>query len=283
MSFIWLSSCQKMFNHRLIQVVPNARRLIRSHHCLSSNKCVFQSAVGGPSSSDLLQIHRSTLTSTTTEPGFLGSIWNKLTFRNGLRFSKSHLLVNSQRLYMCMDEFVDHVSMMKEFDMPDTFNSWFIVTELHIWMLLVKLTNLGEEGKLMIHNLVKALWLDLEQRSKKIEGVASSQRKEGLSVFGDHLGAAMFSYDEGLLGDDKDLAAALWRTFFERKNIDPRLLESMVHYVRRQIKHLDEQDAEIMIKFGLITFLPLRGNLSDEDCKNKLKSITSQDITKLRR
>lgn len=40
---------------------------------------------------------------------------------------------------------------------------------------------------------------------------------------------------QGILSDDHGLAAALWRTFFNGKCEDPRHLELLVEYVRKQV------------------------------------------------
>lgn len=54
---------------------------------------------------------------------------------------------------------------------------------------------------------------------------------------------------QGILSDDRGLAAALWRTFFNQKCEDPRQLELLVEYVRKQVSippgdlwMLDDQD-----------------------------------------
>jgi cytochrome b pre-mRNA-processing protein 3 len=53
-------------------------------------------------------------------------------------------------------------------NLPDTFHTWFLVTELHVWMLMVRLMNEGKEGRLIRNGLVNALWDDVEQRSKQL-------------------------------------------------------------------------------------------------------------------
>ena len=46
---------------------------------------------------------------------------------------------------------------------------------------------------------------------------------------------AVFCF-QGLLGNDKDLAGALWRIFFEmRHDVDPAHLELLVAYIRKQV------------------------------------------------
>lgn len=50
--------------------------------------------------------------------------------------------------------------------MPDTFFSWFLVTELHVWMLMVRFMAEGEEGKLVISKVVEAMWHDVLLRAE---------------------------------------------------------------------------------------------------------------------
>jgi cytochrome b pre-mRNA-processing protein 3 len=53
--------------------------------------------------------------------------------------------------------------------MPDTFNSWFLVTELHVWMLMVRAMAEGDEGRFVRNNIVEAMWEDVITRVKKLE------------------------------------------------------------------------------------------------------------------
>ena len=57
--------------------------------------------------------------------------------------------------------------------MPDTFQSWFLVAHLHIWLLLVRLKREGKEGTFMINQVVVTFWEDVEARMKEL-GVTSS-------------------------------------------------------------------------------------------------------------
>lgn len=42
-------------------------------------------------------------------------------------------------------------------------------------------------------------------------------------------------YDEGLTGDDKILASAVWRRFFNSEGNNPEKIEKLVHYIRKQV------------------------------------------------
>ena len=48
--------------------------------------------------------------------------------------------------------------------MPDSFQSWFIVAHLHVWLCTVRLREEGEDGKFVMHELVRLFWEDVEQR-----------------------------------------------------------------------------------------------------------------------
>jgi len=53
--------------------------------------------------------------------------------------------------------------------MPDTFYSWFLVTELHVWMLMVRTMAEGEEGRFVRNSIVEAMWEDVSTRAKRLE------------------------------------------------------------------------------------------------------------------
>lgn len=63
----------------------------------------------------------------------------------------------------------------------------------------------------------------------------TSKAKSQIRELGDQFHAALLAYDEGLLTNDKVLASALWRRFFEMNCRNPKDLETMVKYVRRQV------------------------------------------------
>lgn len=52
--------------------------------------------------------------------------------------------------------------------LPDTFNSWFLVTELHMWMLMVKATEFGQDGRTISYYMVEAMWGDVSEKGKKL-------------------------------------------------------------------------------------------------------------------
>ncbi|KAI7901228.1 ubiquinol-cytochrome C chaperone-domain-containing protein [Cokeromyces recurvatus] len=98
----------------------------------------------------------------------------------------------------------------KKCSLPDNFQSWFSVTQLHVWMLMVHLRAEGQ-GKLYIQELVNRFFEDAEDRIRQHgitqQRVINSYIKDLLAQF--HGGVV--AYDEGMCKDDPVLAAALWR------------------------------------------------------------------------
>jgi len=48
--------------------------------------------------------------------------------------------------------------------------------------------------------------------------------------------AAILGYDEGIQSDDKTLAGALWRRFFQSECNNPEHVETLLIYVRKQVR-----------------------------------------------
>jgi len=112
--------------------------------------------------------------------------------------------------------------------------------------------NEGEVGRTVRNAMVEALWLDCDTRAKAIGDMASSMRSKHITAIAEEFQASLFIYDEGLMGDDMELANALWRRFFlsmkEKEDgstdlPDPEKLLLLVNYVRRVANYLDTMDA----------------------------------------
>ncbi|CAG9840040.1 unnamed protein product [Diabrotica balteata] len=81
-------------------------------------------------------------------------------------------------LYEEIADKIDYLEFFKEFELLDTFYSWFTVTELHIWMLSLRAMAEGENGKDLRNAIVEALWTDVAQRVKRLgSGSPSMLRK----------------------------------------------------------------------------------------------------------
>lgn len=166
-------------------------------------------------------------------------------------------------MYLCCAELPDYSLLMKELELKDTFNCWCRLLYLHVWIVLVRLAQEGEEGKFVCKELVKYMWQDIDIKSKKLG--FSKHRKEGVIALFEHFKPTLLSYDEGALSSDSVLAGALWRNIFEMNCADVSHLELMVDYTRRQLAHVDQQPASDLLSTGLVRLLPLRNSLDAEE------------------
>ncbi|KAJ3730568.1 hypothetical protein C8R42DRAFT_715239 [Lentinula raphanica] len=131
-----------------------------------------------------------------------------------------------------------------ECDLPPTFQSWFIITNLHFWMLTVRLRALPEpHGRFYVQFLLDHFFLDIEDRIRAILQPAIPPRdpytfftpfyinpnipKDGklkrgsraperlvtrqMKIFKEQwMGMGMW-FDYGLVTNDMELASAVWR------------------------------------------------------------------------
>ena len=93
------------------------------------------------------------------------------------RVSRALLGRSGQGLTTVATHKVDVADWFRLLDLPDTFYSWWLITELHAWMLCVRL-RVGQtpEGEDLMNFMVAGLWTDLETRMKKIPGMSASKR-----------------------------------------------------------------------------------------------------------
>ncbi|KAK3927642.1 Ubiquinol-cytochrome-c reductase complex assembly factor 1 [Frankliniella fusca] len=133
-------------------------------------------------------------------------------------------------------EAVDWKQYFKVFQMKDTFHSWFLVIELHMWMLNVRGARENKEGDLLKKYSLEYMWETALKRAKKLESYAPSAISKGFDDLHDELVAAFLLYDYGLLTSDVELAGALWFRFFKENCDDPEKIELLLKHVRKQVQ-----------------------------------------------
>lgn len=162
-----------------------------------------------------------------------------------------------------MADQLNYTDFFDQFGMPNTFNSWFLITELHVWMLLVRSMAEGpeknEDGRFMRNTIVEAMWTDVSSRAKKLGAHNPSRVRQQTEQLSHQFQAALINYDEGLQGDDKALAGALWRRFFVKEEAcDLVNIELLVKYVRAQMEILDRMPAEQFIVKPKVQWISLK-------------------------
>ncbi|KTW27905.1 uncharacterized protein T551_02872 [Pneumocystis jirovecii RU7] len=147
-----------------------------------------------------------------------------------------------------------------------SFQTWFHITMLHVWMLMVRIRALPKKvTKMYQQELVNHFFEDCEYRMRndyriRSERIISFYMKDLLMQF--H--GSVFAYDEGFYKNDYVLALALWRNLYAGKtNINISLLAASVLYVRNTLFELD--------------------NISDDDIQDaKMSFLKISDIFELK-
>ncbi|KAG9473974.1 ubiquinol-cytochrome c reductase complex assembly factor 1 [Eleutherodactylus coqui] len=190
------------------------------------------------------------------EVGMFTKIIEAMGFTGPLKYSKWKIKIAALRMYTRCVERIEYDEFFDKCSLPDTLTSWFLVTQLHVWMCMVRMKQEGRAGKYMCRFIVYSMWEDVEQRGK-VMGIDAVKMKKAMRDFTEIFYASIFGYDEGIISDDRILSAALWRNLFNMKCDDPRQLELMVEYVRKQMQYLDSLNGEDLLLTGEVFWRPL--------------------------
>ncbi|XP_020801641.1 ubiquinol-cytochrome-c reductase complex assembly factor 1 [Drosophila serrata] len=192
------------------------------------------------------------------EDGILKRVLTKVGFAPN---TKARLKVSSHLLYESVADKINYVVFFRDFNLPNTFNSWFLVTELHVWLLLMRSmaegSETGEDGRFLRNCIVEAMWGDVNTRAKKLGAHNPSRTRQQIETLSEQFQAALIAYDEGIMSDDRVLASALWRRFFEMNCEDYAQIERLVKYVRQQAAMLDNLPRDQFIIKPKVAWLDL--------------------------
>ncbi|GMT04614.1 hypothetical protein PENTCL1PPCAC_26788 [Pristionchus entomophagus] len=161
---------------------------------------------------------------------------------------------SSQLYYNCADNY-DYDRLCETFGLPDYFSTWYKLTLMHTWMLLLRLhTSLDADAYLRLQRgVLSSLWLDVDKRleiigdehNKVLNSAKDMKRMHGL-----HL-QTIFEYDEGFLADDTRLAGALWRNLYMEREVDPARVVNAIKYIRSTMAWLDTLDLMDVLTDGV--------------------------------
>ncbi|KAG4067539.1 hypothetical protein HA402_005311 [Bradysia odoriphaga] len=115
-------------------------------------------------------IFASSIVSTENEDGPIKRFLKKLT---NIDNSKARLRISGYNMYAGVVDNIKYNEIFLHFNLPNTFNSWFLITEVHIWMLMVRSMaegpEKGQDGMFLRNCIVEAMWSDCEYTSQTIE------------------------------------------------------------------------------------------------------------------
>ncbi|ERL91181.1 ubiquinol-cytochrome-c reductase complex assembly factor 1 [Dendroctonus ponderosae] len=188
--------------------------------------------------------------------GFLRKMLNKLPFMNIERIRAQS---SAYLLYENVVDKLDYVELFERYELPDTFFSWFAITELHVWMLCARAMAEGDLGQLIRNSIVEALWVDVARRTKQLGDVNPAALRAQVEELSHQLQATFIAYDEGIQSDDIVLAGAIWRRLYQMQYASPHHVEDFVRYVRQHMAQLDR-----LTKEQLLAVRPVKWELIDK-------------------
>ncbi|EPX70928.1 ubiquinol cytochrome-c reductase assembly protein Cbp3 [Schizosaccharomyces octosporus yFS286] len=144
-------------------------------------------------------------------------------------------------------------------EVPMTFQSWFQITQLHLWILQTRIRGLQpQEKQALSQALVTRFFEDMEFRIHKDYRI-NSDRITGMylkDLFQQQTGA-IFGYDQSMLGNDAVLATAIWRNLFAgSQNVDLSILSEIVAFVRLNVFELSNISNEEFMSRRDALFIP---------------------------
>ncbi|KAF9426705.1 Protein cbp3, mitochondrial [Podila epigama] len=231
-----------------------------THSQKTSTSTPTSASTVAPTSSDNKASEGSTPPPTT---GVYGSFLKGLAKITGHYTVSQTAMRSTHRFYeICALQFKEKRSFwMDTCGLPDNFQTWFSVTHLHVWLLMVRI-RAENHGKVFQQQLVNHFFHDIEDRMRYNHKISSGRiittyMHDFLAQF--HGG--VLAYDEGMCKDDPIMAAALWRNLFTSSG-SPDQIATLVDYVRKELQVLDtmpsEDFLEARVLFGTEAG-PLRG------------------------
>ncbi|XP_011340785.1 ubiquinol-cytochrome-c reductase complex assembly factor 1 isoform X1 [Ooceraea biroi] len=154
---------------------------------------------------------------------------------------------------------VDFPFFYKHFNMPDTYFSWFLVMELHVWMIMTRYMAEGKRGKFIRNHVVAAMWEDADARILNLgPTIPGKIKRKQVIELAQQFNAAIIGYDEGIQCDDRTLAGALWRRIFTLECNNPEHIETLVIYVRKQICLFDDLPSHEILKKPVFKLIDIK-------------------------
>ncbi|KAG5318388.1 UQCC1 factor, partial [Pseudoatta argentina] len=145
-----------------------------------------------------------------------------------------------------------------DFNLPDTFFAWFLVTELHVWMIMIRYMTDEKDGKAIRNYVVATMWQDTQARIENLGLIKTKLKNKQLQEISHQFNAAIIGYDEGIQSDDKVLAGALWRRFFQLECNNPEHIETLLIYVRKQICLFDSLPNDEILRKPILKLIDIK-------------------------
>ncbi|EFQ28575.1 ubiquinol-cytochrome C chaperone [Colletotrichum graminicola] len=135
-------------------------------------------------------------------------------------------------------------------DLQPSFSSWSQATMLHMYTVIARMRCLDRDtSRSLQHQFIDQFFFDCERMMHLNHGMTSSAlRQRYLKEIFVQWRGLIAAYDEGVVKDDRVLAAAIWRNLFKsREDADMRQVAAVVAWLRATLQDLEAIPAEDLL------------------------------------
>jgi cytochrome b pre-mRNA-processing protein 3 len=119
---------------------------------------------------------------------------------------------------LCKDRYdVESSFLLQECHLPSTYQTWFQITNIHIWLLTIRLRTLPpSHGRVYVQELINHFFLGVEDRMRAVLGPKAPDRvvRSYMKEMRDQWAGVGMALDMSLVVGDRELAATIWRNVF---------------------------------------------------------------------
>uniref|UniRef100_A0A0K0DXP8 Ubiq_cyt_C_chap domain-containing protein n=1 Tax=Strongyloides stercoralis TaxID=6248 RepID=A0A0K0DXP8_STRER len=175
---------------------------------------------------------------------------------------------SADQLYFCCANNFPFIALQEKFGLPDTFASWYKLTLMHVWIVLLRIHVSMDyyAYERFRTSLLTVMWHDIDTRLKLVSEEINTNltKKSDLKKMNGLYIQTLFEYDEGFLKNDVDFAGAIWRNLYVSKEIDPIYLANVIMYIRSTVAYLDSLETGELLVNGIPQWKQLQGKIAIE-------------------
>ncbi|XP_018046339.1 PREDICTED: ubiquinol-cytochrome-c reductase complex assembly factor 1 isoform X1 [Atta colombica] len=250
-----VARCARLFPSSKNALLMNQRVTHRDLSTIRLLSTISKMQPPMPRDVHIISKHRTSTETLQPKIGFFARILKKTGILDVQKYRNMDM---GYEVYEHVVSQVDYPFFFKYFNMPDTFFTWFLVTELHVWMIMIRYMADEKDGKAIRNYAVAAMWQDTQARIENLGLIKTKLKNKQIQEISHQFNAAIIGYDEGIQSDDKVLAGALWRRFFQLECNNPEHVETLLIYVRKQICLFDSLPNDEILRKPILKLIDIK-------------------------
>lgn len=138
------------------------------------------------------------------------------------------------RLYKIIVAQARNTTFYTDLGVPDSVAGRFDLISLHVFVVMRRLKDLGEDGQETSQELFDVMFTDMDRNMREMGvgdmGVGKKVKALAISFYG-----RIKAYDEGLEQGDEVLMESLRRNLYSETDVDRTNLKTMMNYMKQEI------------------------------------------------